>query len=289
MKAVLLPTGIMSWKIRSTFSKIGIGIAVTLFALWIVLPLAWLISTSLKGTLEVYNSRNFFPIAPSLNSFRAVLSESSFWTSLVNSLYVSFSSTIIALGICIFAAYGFARYLTKWKHILLLFILVPRVIPRISLVIPLYDLIVSVGLLNTYSALIITYTATAIPLGTWILIGFFEAIPKEMEECASLDGASLFTILWKIMVPIAWPGIMTVFILTLREGWNEFPFALAFTTDRTMRTLPYQLFLLRDTLGLEDWSIVSAFTILTIIPILVLFLVFQKHVVKSIMSGAMKS
>jgi ABC-type glycerol-3-phosphate transport system permease component len=148
---------------------------------------------------------------------------------------------------------------------------------------------VSVGLLNTYSALIITYTATAIPLGTWILIGFFEAIPKEMEECASLDGASLFTILWKIMVPIAWPGIMTVFILTLREGWNEFPFALAFTTDRTMRTLPYQLFLLRDTLGLEDWSIVSAFTILTIIPILVLFLVFQKHVVKSIMSGAMKS
>lgn len=274
---------------RITIGRLGIAFGVILFVFWVLLPLSWVFMSSFKGRLEIYNSQRFLPVAPSLDAYRQIFTLRQFWISLVNSTYVSLSSTLIAVTLCVLAAYGFARYARGWwKHMLLLVVLVPRVVPRISLVVPLYDAVVSAGLLNTYTSLIVTYTATAIPLGTWILIGFFESVPRELEECAAIDGASLPLILWKIVIPVAWPGIMTVFVLTLREGWNEFPFVMAFTTDMGMRTLPYQLFLLKDSLGIQDWSIITAFTVLTIVPIIVIYLFFQRHVVNSIVSGALK-
>lgn len=274
---------------RRNIYRFGLILGVFLFVVWVVLPLSWVLTSSFKGRLEIYSSRRFFPVAPTFDAYRLIFGLEQFWISLMNSLYVAMVSTLAAVTLCVLAAYGFARYAAGWwKHLLLFVILVPRVVPRISLVVPLYDVIVAAGLLNTYTSLIITYTATAVPLGTWILIGFFEAVPRDLEESAAIDGASLVRIMWRIVIPVAWPGIMTVFVLTLREGWNEFPFVLAFTTDMQMRTLPYQLFLLKDSLGIQDWSIISAFTVLTIVPILVVYLVFQRHVVSSIVSGALK-
>jgi ABC-type glycerol-3-phosphate transport system permease component len=268
---------------------VAVFAAVALFVTWVMLPLSWILTSSFKDRLEIYSSQKFLPVSPDFEAYQAVFSEDQFWISLRNSSIVTLVSTFTAVALCICAAYGFSRFASGWwKHLLLLLILVPRVVPRVSLVVPLYDVIVALGLLNSYTALLVTYTATAIPLGTWILIGFFEAIPRELEECAALDGASLLRIIVSIIIPVAWPGIMTVFVLTLREGWNEFPFVMAFTTDMKMRTLPYQLFLLKDSLGIEDWSVIGAFTVLTIIPILAVYLVFQRHVVRSILSGALK-
>jgi ABC-type glycerol-3-phosphate transport system permease component len=272
-----------------TIGRLGLTIGIVLFVVWVLLPLSWVLTSSFKERLEIYNSRHFFPIAPSVEAYRQILGLRQFWVSLVNSVYVSLASTSLAVTFCVLAAYGFARYARGWwKHLLLLVVLIPRVVPRISLVVPLYDAVVAAGLLNTYTSLIVTYTATAIPLGTWILIGFFEAVPRELEESAAIDGASIPRILWRIVIPVAWPGIMTIFVLTLREGWNEFPFVMAFTTDMGMRTLPYQLFLLKDSLGIQDWSVISAFTVLSIVPIIVVYLFFQRHVVNSIVSGALK-
>lgn len=282
-------TAALTIRSRVLLTRVGVAMGVLVFVIWILLPLSWILTSSFKESLEIYTSKRFWPIAPSLEAYRMVFGLRQFWISLRNSVYVSLMSTFMAVSLCMFAAYGFARYASGWwKHLLLMTILVPRVVPRVSLVVPLYDVIVAAGLLNTYTSLLITYTATAIPLGTWILIGFFEAVPKELEESAALDGASLLKILRHVVVPVAWPGIMTVFVLTLREGWNEFPFVLAFTTNMEMRTLPYQLFLLKDTLGIQDWSIISAFTVLTIVPIVTVFLVFQRHVVNSILTGALK-
>ena len=144
------------------------------------------------------------------------------------------------------------------------------------------------GLLNTYTALIITYTMTALPFAVWILSGVFQSIPKEIEESAFVDGAQLVQTMFRIMIPIASSGVITVIIFTVREAWNEFPFVLSFTNSARMRTLPYQLYMFRDTLGIEDWPLINTFAFITIIPILVVYFIFSKKVTNGIVQGALK-
>ncbi|MEO9824591.1 MAG: carbohydrate ABC transporter permease [Paracoccaceae bacterium] len=261
--------------------------ALILLTIWAVLPIVWSFSASLKTPLTLY-SEGFIPENPTLDNYGRVLSSDGFAQYLANSLYLSVTSTVLTLFISVLGAYGFARYAFAWRHILLLFILVPRILPRASLIIPLYDVIAALDLLDTYTVLIITYTATAVPMATWILIGFFQAVPIELEEAAAIDGASIWQRIWKVVVPISLPGMVTAGILSLREAWNEFPFVLAFTSSGDMRTLPYQLYAMRDNMGLTDWPLINAFTITTIIPILILYLLFERQIVSGLTSGAVK-
>ena len=255
---------------------------------WTVIPLLWTLFASFKTHLEIYSSPRILPSALRLEAYQRVLSDPTFSRYVFNSIYLAIASSLLAVVVCTLASYAFARYAFRWRNLLLLVVLVPRILPRASLIVPLYRLIVNLGLLDTYLGLIITYTATAIPLGTWILTGFVAAVPRELEDAATVDGASLWQRLLVIVVPVAWPGIATILIMSLREAWNEFPFVLAFTSSALMRTLPYQLYLLRETMGITDWSVVNAFTILSVIPILIAFVAMQRYVVKGIVSGAIK-
>lgn len=275
----------MRW--RRILRRSVVWIPLLVLLAWSVIPILWSFAASFKSALEVYEA-NWIPQDPTFENYGQLLASSSFWRYFGNSLFLALTSTALALFASSLAAYAFARYAFRWRHILLIAILVPRILPRASLIVPLYELVERVGLLDTYAALIITYTATAIPLSTWILIGFFQAVPIELEEAAAIDGATLWQRLWRVVVPIAVPGMVTVSVLALREAWNEFPFVLAFTTGMEKRTLPYQLFLLRDSLGIQDWPLVNAFTILSIVPILVLYLVFERRIVSGLTSGALK-
>ena len=271
----------------SRLTRIMVWTALVVLTLWAILPIIWSFSASLKTPLTLY-STGLIPENPTLDNYARVLASDDFSTYLGNSLYLSLASTVITLFVSVLAAYGFARYAFAWRHVLLLFILVPRILPRASLIIPLYDLVVSLNLLDTYTVLIITYSATAVPMATWILMGFFKAVPRELEEAAAIDGASLWQRIWLVVVPISLPGMLTAAILSLREAWNEFPFVLAFTTSSELRTLPYQLFLMRDSMGIQDWPLINAFTITTIIPILLLYLLFERQIVNGLTSGAVK-
>ena len=144
------------------------------------------------------------------------------------------------------------------------------------------------GLINTYWVLFITYTASAIPLSTWILVGFFAAIPKEIEESATMDGANMWHRLRRVILPIAWPGVVTAGVLCIREAWNEFAFVLALINETGMRTLPYQLYMLKDSMGVQDYAVYNAFTVLTVLPLLIVYLLLERRVVESIVSGAVK-
>lgn len=224
-----------------------------------------------------------------LDAYRTVLSMPGFSTWLMNSIIVTLVATLIPLALSILAAYGFARYLFRFRHLLLLLYLVPRIIPRVSLIVPLNDLMTDLGLINTYGALFVTYIASAIPLATWILVGFFGSIPKEIEESATLDGANMWQRLRHVMLPMAWPGVVTAAVLCVREAWNEFSFVLALVNETGMRTLPYQLYMLKDSMGVQDYAVYNAFTILTVLPLLVVYLLLERRVVDSIVSGAVKS
>jgi ABC-type glycerol-3-phosphate transport system permease component len=256
---------------------------------WTTVPLLWSFASSFKTRSDFAKvPPPFFPEDPTLSGYTRVLGDAGFWVFTRNSFVIASTSTLIAVALSAITAYGFARYAFKWRHVLLLFILLPRLVPRISLIVPVYEIVRSVGLLNTHLALIIVYTGSAIPLATWIMIGFIGAIPKELDEAAKVDGANSWQVFRRIVLPLTVPGLLTIGVLAFRDAWNEFPFALALTNSPEVRTLPYQLFLFRDSLGVADYGLIQAFTILSILPILLIYLRLEKHVVSGLTSGAVK-
>ena len=265
-----------------------IGIPLAILVIWTTLPILWAVLSSLKESLEIYESNTLLPANPNLDGYRTVLAMRGFDAWLFNSFLVTVVATIVPLALSILAAYGFARYAFRFRHVLLLLYLIPRIIPRVSLIVPLNSLMSDLGLINTYWVLFITYTASAIPLSTWILVGFFAAIPKEIEESATMDGANMWNRLRRIILPIAWPGVVTAGVLCIREAWNEFAFVLALINETTMRTLPYQLYMLKDSMGVQDYAVYNAFTVLTVLPLLIVYLLLERRVVDSIVSGAVK-
>ena len=265
-----------------------IGIPLAILVIWTTLPILWAVLSSLKESLEIYESNTLLPANPNLDGYRTVLAMRGFDSWLFNSFLVTVVATIVPLVLSIIAAYGFARHAFRFRHVLLLLYLVPRIIPRVSLIVPLNSLMSDLGLINTYWVLFITYTASAIPLSTWILVGFFAAIPKEIEESATMDGANMWNRLRRVILPIAWPGVVTAAVLCIREAWNEFAFVLALINETSMRTLPYQLYMLKDSMGVQDYAVYNAFTILTVLPLLIVYLLLERRVVESIVSGAVK-
>ena len=260
-----------------------------LMMVWIFVPMFWSITTTFKTPIETYRVPvKVLPENFSFHNYIKILTDSSFPRYLFNTVYLTVVTTFLTLALSLWPAYAFSRMKFKFQNILLLFIMIPRLIPRISVTIPLYKIIVDMGLLNTYTALIFTYTMTALPFAVWILSGVFQSIPKEIEESAFIDGAQLIQTMFRIMIPIASAGLITVVIFTVRETWNEFPFVLSFTNSASMRTLPYQLYMFRDTLGIEDWPLINTFAIITVLPILVVYFIFSKKVTDGIIQGALK-
>ncbi len=169
-----------------------IGLPLTFLVIWAMVPILWAFMASLKEPLEIYESNTFFPRDPSLEAYKTVLAIDGFGVWMFNSVLVTVVATIVPLILSILAAYGFSRYFFRFRHVLLLLYLIPRIIPRVSLIVPLNDLMTNLGLINTYWVLYITYIASAVPLSTWILVGFFKAVPREIEESATIDGANMW-------------------------------------------------------------------------------------------------
>ncbi|MCH8572221.1 carbohydrate ABC transporter permease [Nesterenkonia sp. AY15] len=275
---------IPSW-VRKRIIWIPLAFAIV----WSAVPIAWALLASFKPASEINQTQStILPQDPTFASYISVLSDGSFWMFTGNSLIVSVTSTVLAVAVSSVAAYGFARYAFKWRHTLLLFILIPRLVPRVSLIVPLYEMLTATGLLNTYAALIIIYAGTAIPLATWIMMGFVQAVPREIDEAGKIDGASTWQTFTKLVLPLTIPGLLTITVLSFREAWNEFPFVLALTTGPELRTLPYGLYMALDSTGIQDWSYIQAFTMLSIIPIILLYIRFEKHVVAGLSQGAVK-
>ena len=266
-----------------------IWIPLALIMLWSGVPLLWSVSASFKSRADFsLNPPPFFPVEPTTAAYQMILSQPQFWMFSWNSLILAVISTLLALVISTLAAYGFARYAFGWRHVLLLFFLIPKLVPRVSLIAPIYEMVQGVSLLDTRSALIVIYTGMAIPLSTWIMIGFIGSIPPALDEAARIDGASTMQVFLRIIVPLSVPGLLTVAVMSFSSAWNEFPFVLALTSSPDIRTLPYHLFLLNDSVTIADYAAIQAFALLTIIPIILIYVRLEKYVVGGLVSGATK-
>ncbi len=279
------PAGSRVWGV---VRKILLAIPLIALVVWTLAPFLVTLSVSFKERAQVFADPGLIPNNPNLDAYREVLSSDSFLTSLVNSLVVGIGTTLLTIVIGVPAAYAFARFNFRGRHLLLLFTLLPRIVPSIGIMVPIYRLAVAVGALDSRLTLIVVYTGMLLPLAVWLMVGFFQQIPREIEEAANVDGASLWGRMRYIVSPLAAPAMITIGVLAFREAWNEFTLVLVLTSTPGKRTLPYELYLMQGVEGIANFPGEAAFTILTVLPFILIYTRIEKYVVAGIVSGSGK-
>ncbi len=275
-------------RIWRVIRKVLLAIPLIILVVWTLAPFLVTLSVSFKERAHVFAQPGLIPTNPNLDAYREVLSSDSFLTSLANSLVVGIGTTVLTIVIGVPAAYAFARFNFRGRHLLLLFTLLPRLVPSIGIMVPIYRLAVAVGALDSRLTLIVVYTGMLLPLAVWLMVGFFQQIPREIEEAANVDGASLWGRMRYIVSPLAAPAMITIGVLAFREAWNEFTLVLVLTSTPGKRTLPYELYLMQGVEGIANFPGEAAFTILTVLPFILIYTRIEKYVVAGIVSGSGK-
>jgi len=260
-------------------------VAIVLFCLF---PFYWLINTSLKTGPDLSTS-SLFPPNPTLENFKSIFKDSNFTTALKNSAIVALVTTALALIVGSFCAYALARLRIRFKFAILAIVLTITTFPQITIAAPIFKLWRDIGLYNTIPGLVIPYLTFALPLAIYILTSFFREIPRDLEEAALVDGATNFQAFYKVVVPLAAPGLATAGILTFIAAWNEFLLAITLTSSPAARTVPAAIaFFTGSTQFEQPLGTISAASVTISIPLIVMVLLFQKRIVAGLTAGAVK-
>lgn len=262
-------------------------VVLALLVLAVAFPFYWAVVSSLRPEAELFERPSLLPRVWTLEHFQALFTTRDFWTPIRNSLVVAGATTLLCVSVGSCAAYALARLKFRGKAALLGFILAVTMFPQISIVSPLYLLLRSVGLINTYPGLILPYLTFAMPLTVWLLVGFFRQLPADLEEAAVMDGASRLRTFWEVILPLAAPGLATTAILTFVYSWNEFLFALSFTVGPERQTVPVAIALFRGQYQVP-WGQIMAGAVVATAPVAFLVLLFQRRIVQGLTSGSVK-
>ncbi|MBW3633005.1 MAG: carbohydrate ABC transporter permease [Chloroflexi bacterium] len=269
--------------VRSGVSHL-ILILLSLFAL---LPLLEALSTALKPKSEIMAGLSIIPQRPTLGHFEFVLGQTDFPTWLRNSLQIAVGTTLCALVIGSLGGYAMSRWRFRGRGLYGNTLLMVQMFPGVMLGIPLFLLLDDYGLIDTLWALLVTYLTFALAFSVWMLKGYFDGIPREIEEAALIDGANRLQVLWQIVLRLAAPGLVTVAVFTFLLAWNEFFFAYIFLVSRDKMTLTLGLFTFVGQYTTE-WGYIMAAGILTCLPALVFFFLLQRALTRGLIAGAMK-
>jgi trehalose/maltose transport system permease protein len=272
--------------------KMGVGhwVGFVLILVWCLLPVAWIISLSLKPVAETTTgSPQFLPKSATLQNYKDVLQNSDFVHALVNSFGIALISTTLAVIFATLAAYAIARLEFRGKRVVLSIALAIAMFPVVSLVGPLFDMWTTLHLFNTWPGLIIPYMSFTLPLAIWTLSAFFREIPWEMEQAAQVDGATSWQAFRKVIVPLAAPGVFTAAILTFFFAWNEFVLSISLTSTTAARTVPAQMsfFVGSDPFNPPYSQLATAAVVVTV-PVIIIVLLFQRKIVAGLTAGAVK-
>jgi len=251
-------------------------------------PLIWILSTSLKPNTEAISfPPKIVPEEPTIDNYFFVLTDPTLARSLVNSLIVSIGSTALSVTVSALGGYAFARFDFRGKNIIISIILGLFMIPVVINIIPLYTMLANIGLLNSIVALMLTFQILIVPLNVLLMRNYFETIPKELEEAALIDGCSRLGVLRRITIPLSMPGFVIAAVLSFRFSWNEFilPVVLANRSDSMVFQVALYQFI---SIYRIEWGYLSAGITLSIIPVLVLMLTFQKQMIRGLTLGAIR-
>lgn len=279
----------MSVQTRRRTARVGIVIGLVLGAVFAAGPVGWMLSNSFKSNTEIFElPPRLITDTFSLNAYVAIFTNPETMRFFLNSYIVAGAVTVLTLLVAIQAAYAFSRFDFRGKRVLNVIIVSVQAVPPITLLIPYFGLMVGLGLYNTYPGLILTYMVFTLPYAIIMMTGYFNTLPRELDEAVRVDGAGSMTALWRVLVPISVPGIVSVGIYTFMIAWNEYLFALTLTRTIDMRTVPIGIQLLMGQHSYE-WNQIMAMSVLGSIPVLILFLFFQRFFISGLTAGSVKS
>jgi len=259
----------------------------TLIVLLYALPYIYLLLTSLKPANDVLQiPPSFFPQRLSLENYASVIGNPSIPASFLNSLVVALASTTLSLVLAVPAAYGASFFPNRLSGWFLLFALVTRMVPSVSLGLPFFSLMRTLGLLDTQAGLILAHTTVSLPLAIWMMAAFFESVPRELEEAARVDGCSRFGAFIRVILPVVSGGIAISALFAFIASWNEFLYALLLTSQRAT-TAPIMISQFKTAYGLS-WGPMTAIAVLYSAPVILVSIVLQKQIVGGLTFGAVK-
>ncbi|TBL75733.1 carbohydrate ABC transporter permease [Paenibacillus thalictri] len=257
--------------------------------LFILIPVLWMISTSIKAETDIFAiPPRWLPEKVTFDAFSRIWTNYPFGTYFVNSLLSVSLATVLSLFFSTLAGFGASRFQFKGKGAFLTFLLVTQMFPSIMLLIPFYKIMQMLGLLDSLAGLVLTYISFTIPFCSWMMMGYFNTISKEIDQAAMIDGCSRLRLFWQILLPLTLPGVAATAIYSFIAGWNEYIFALVLITTETNKTLPIGIGQLIGQYKIV-WNDLMAASLAASVPLTILFLFMQKYFISSLTAGAVKS
>lgn len=258
-------------------------IALVVVVLSLLAPLVWMVAASLKTNVDIYDSSKAIVFSPTMDNYSKVLQQANYVQFIVNSLWIAFASTALSLLIGVPAAYSMSRFGMRRSALV---VLMARVIPAVSLLVPWYYVFSNLRMVGGFTVLVLSHMFVALPLIVYIMMGYFDGLPTELEESGLVDGLTPIGAFRRITLPLSMPGVATAGILSFIFSWNNFMFALVLSGANT-KTLPVAIF---DFVGYAsiDWGGLMAASTVVTLPIMVVALFAQKYVVSGLTAGATK-
>lgn len=269
-------------------SRAAFYLLVAVIVIVAVFPFYYAVVTSLKSGTALFEV-DYWPKMISVANYRTVLTDGTFPRNLLNSLVVSGAVVAISLFLGVTAAYALARIRFRGRALLLFAILSVSMFPPVALLAGLFELIRTLGLYNSPLALVFSYMIFTLPFTVWVLTAFVRDLPLEIEEAAILDGATPWIIITRVFLPLMWPALVTTGLLAFIGAWNEFLFALTFTSSNEQRTVPVAIALLSGSSQFEiPWGNIMAASVIVTVPLVVLVLIFQRKIISGLTAGGVK-
>jgi multiple sugar transport system permease protein len=288
MTSMTSDNGMITGKRERLTQRTLLIVGFILVAVFTFFPIYWMVLTSVTPADRVFQfPPRFLPETITLEFYRDFFDNPSLLRFLMNSLIVATLTALLSLAIGIYAGYSFSKFRYTGRRGLMFLILSAQMFPQTLLLITLYLLFARLSMLDNYWALVLSFTSFTLPLCIWMLKGYFDSLPDEMIEAAKVDGASQFTIIHRILVPLARPALISTFLFAFIRGWNDFIYALTLGGPNTM-TLPPGLVLTFTGEFQTSWPNLMASSLIVSLPIIVMFVIMQRYIVAGLGSGAVK-
>jgi len=274
---------------RFGFSRILLNLLAWAIVLVVSFPLLWTIVTSLKPQTELFLiPPSLLPGEVTFEHYRKLLLETRFLTYFSNSVVVSVATTVLVVAVAVLGAHSLVRFAYPGRERLAQLVLFTYLLPSVVLIIPLYLLLVRMGIANTLLSLVVAYTTFALPFAVWLLRSFMAGIPQDLEAAAMVDGASRMGAFFDVILPQALPGIISTAVFTFILAWNEYLFALVLVNQDSSRTLTTGVITMLVTSFHIEWSMLMAASVMMSVPVIVVFAFLQKHLTRGFGAGAVK-
>ena len=273
---------------RGWFGDTVSYVYLTILAIIAMFPMVWTLLTSVKGKGEMMGDPTaFLPKSLTLDNYRTVIQQLGFGGNVVNSIIVAMSTTLIAILISALGAYGVVRFFPKFGKLMTRVLITTYMFPPILLAVPYSIIMGKVNLMNSRVGLVIVYLSFSVPYAIWLLVGFFQTVPLEIEEAARVDGANKLQVFGKVVLPIVAPGLVAVAIYTFINAWNEFLYSLILMNSSDKMTVAVAL---KSLEGQEvmDWGVMMAASAMVVIPSVIFFMLIQKKIAGGLASGSIK-